>query len=51
MSGAMPRSSQAIPVLEVGTHLLLKPFGPDILIEAISALLEHEQRSVYRTPA
>jgi DNA-binding response OmpR family regulator len=51
MSGAMPRSSQAIPVLEVGTHLLLKPFGPDILIEAISALLDHEQRSVYRTPA
>ncbi|HWN19180.1 MAG TPA: response regulator [Gemmatimonadales bacterium] len=51
MSGAMPRSSQAIPVLEVGTHLLLKPFGPDVLIEAISALLNHEQRSAYRTTA
>jgi DNA-binding response OmpR family regulator len=50
MSGAMPRSSHAIPVLEVGTHLLLKPFGPDVLLEAISALLDHELR-VYRTPA
>lgn len=51
MSGAMPRSSQSIPVLDVGTHLLLKPFGPDVLLEAVGALLDHERRSAYRTPA
>jgi two-component system cell cycle sensor histidine kinase/response regulator CckA len=51
MSGAMPRSSHPIPLLEVGTHLLLKPFGPDILLEAITAMLSHERRSAYRTTA
>ncbi len=51
MSGAMPRASQPIPLLEVGTHLLLKPFGPDVLLEAIAATLSHERRSVQRSPA
>lgn len=51
MSGAMPRSSQPIPLLEVGTHLLLKPFGPDVLLEAIAATLSHERRHIQRTPA
>jgi DNA-binding response OmpR family regulator len=51
MSGAMPRSSQSIPLLEVGTHLLLKPFGPDVLLEAVCTMLNHERHSYYRTPA
>lgn len=51
MSGAVPRSSQPIPLIEVGTHLLLKPFGPDVLLEAIAATLGHERRSIQRTPA
>jgi len=50
MSGAMPRTSQPIPLLEVGTHLLLKPFGPDVLLEAITAMLSHDRRSVQRSP-
>jgi hypothetical protein len=34
-----------------GTRLLLKPFGPDVLLEAITAMIGHERRSVERTPA
>lgn len=51
MSGAVPRSSQPIPLIEVGTHLLLKPFGPDVLLEAVGATLSHERRSIQRSPA
>jgi two-component system cell cycle sensor histidine kinase/response regulator CckA len=51
MSGAMPRASQPIPLLEVGTHLLLKPFGPDVLLEAVAATLSHERRRTQRSPA
>jgi two-component system cell cycle sensor histidine kinase/response regulator CckA len=51
MTGELPRTSQGIPLLEVGTHLLLKPFGPDVLLEAITATLDHEQRSIHRTSA
>ena len=39
MSGAMPRASHGIPLLEVGTHLLLKPFGTEVLLEAITIML------------
>ena len=46
MSGAMPRASHGIPLLEVGTHLLLKPFGPEILLEAIAIMLNHERAAV-----
>ena len=51
MSGAMPRTSQPIPLLDVGTHLLLKPFGPGVLLEAIAATLSHERRRIQRSPA
>jgi DNA-binding response OmpR family regulator len=51
MSGALPRTSRGVPLLQVGTHLLLKPFGPDVLIEAVTATLTHEHPSVYRESA
>jgi hypothetical protein len=51
MSGAMPRTSQGIPLLEVGTHMLMKPFSPDVLLDAITATVDHQWRSVHRTPA
>ena len=43
MSGAMPRASHGIPLLEVGTHLLLKPFGPEVLLEAVTIMLNVER--------
>jgi two-component system cell cycle sensor histidine kinase/response regulator CckA len=51
MSGAMPRSSRGIPLLEVGTHLLLKPFGPDVLLEAITIMLTDEPERISRSSA
>ena len=51
MSGAMPRSSHGIPLLEVGTHLLLKPFGPDVLLEAITIMLTDEPERISRNSA
>jgi DNA-binding response OmpR family regulator len=51
MSGAMPRASHGIPLLEVGTHLLLKPFGPDVLLEAITIMLSGEPECISRSSA
>ena len=46
MSGAIPRASHGIRLLEVGTHLLLKPFGPEVLLEAITIMLNVERAAV-----
>jgi two-component system, cell cycle sensor histidine kinase and response regulator CckA len=51
MSGAMPHASRDMPLLEVSARLLLKPFGPEVLLEAIRAALNHERRRVQRTSA
>ncbi len=51
MTGDLPRASQGIRLLEVGACLLLKPFGPEVLLEAITTTLSHERRSARRTSA
>jgi DNA-binding response OmpR family regulator len=48
MSGDLPRASQGVHLLEVGACLLLKPFGPDVLLDAVTTTLDHE-RSARRT--
>ncbi len=51
MSGDLPRTSQGIHLLEVGATLLLKPFGPEVLLDAVTTTLSHERRRARRTPA
>ena len=51
MSGDLPRASHGLHLLEVGGCLLLKPFGPEVLLDAIMTTLSHERRSARRTPA
>lgn len=47
----MPRASHGIPLLEMGTHLLLKPFGPDVLLEATTIMLTDEPERISRSSA
>jgi two-component system cell cycle sensor histidine kinase/response regulator CckA len=49
MSGDLPRASEGIHLLEVGACLLLKPFGPDVLLDAVTTTLSHEHGSAHRT--
>jgi two-component system, cell cycle sensor histidine kinase and response regulator CckA len=51
MSGYLPEASQGTYLREVGARLLLKPFSPDVLLEAIRAALSHERPSAQRTSA
>jgi CheY-like chemotaxis protein len=37
MTGAMPQGSQGFSLRDVGDRLLLKPFDPETLIEAVNA--------------
>jgi DNA-binding response OmpR family regulator len=50
MTGAMPRGSKSFSLREVGDRLLLKPFDPETLVEAVNAALTYEI-SAQRTPA
>jgi len=50
MTGALPEGSSGVSLLEVGGRLLLKPFDPDILLEAVNAALTYGL-SARRTPA
>jgi DNA-binding response OmpR family regulator len=49
MSGYLPEASQGTHLHEIGGRLLLKPFGPEVLLEAIRIALSHERRSAQRT--
>ena len=51
MSGSIPHRAPGISLRDVGAHLLLKPFGPDILLEAVTTMLTRERRRIRRTPA
>jgi two-component system, cell cycle response regulator CpdR len=51
MSGYLPEASQGTHLHEIGARLLLKPFSPDVLLEAIRAAVSHERRSAQRTSA
>ena len=50
MTGAMPQSSAGISLRDVGARLLLKPFGPEVLLEAVQSVLTRGP-SARRTPA
>ena len=39
MTGGLPQTSTGISLREAGEQLLLKPFGPDVLLEAVNAIL------------
>ena len=41
MTGAMPHESKGFSLREVGDRLLLKPFDPDTLVDAVNAALHH----------
>jgi hypothetical protein len=41
MTGAMPRGSAGFSLRDVGDRLLLKPFDPETLIEAVNAALTY----------
>jgi two-component system cell cycle sensor histidine kinase/response regulator CckA len=51
MSGYLPEAAQGTHLHEVGARLLLKPFGHEVLLEAIRAALSHERRSAQRSLA
>ena len=50
ITGGLPQVSNGISLREVGEHLLLKPFGPDVFLEAISSMVALGPRA-RRTPA
>jgi DNA-binding response OmpR family regulator len=39
MTGALPITSNGVSLREVGARLLLKPFGPEVFLEAVTAML------------
>jgi two-component system, cell cycle sensor histidine kinase and response regulator CckA len=41
MTGALPVASDTIPLREVAARLLLKPFGPEVLLEVVRSMLTH----------
>jgi DNA-binding response OmpR family regulator len=41
MTGALPAASDSIPLREVAARLLLKPFGAEVLLEAVRSMLTH----------
>jgi len=50
MTGALPEGSSGVSLLEVAGRLLLKPFDPETLLEAVNAALSYGP-SARRTPA
>jgi CheY-like chemotaxis protein len=50
MTGVLPEVSHGTSLREVGARLLLKPFGPEVLLEAVATTLIHGP-SARRTPA
>jgi two-component system, cell cycle sensor histidine kinase and response regulator CckA len=41
MTGALPEGSAGMSLREVGARLLLKPFGPEVLLEAVETMLSY----------
>jgi DNA-binding response OmpR family regulator len=50
ITGGLPQSSNGVSLREVGEHLLLKPFGPDVFVEAVSNMVALGPRA-RRAPA
>src|SRR3954469_13259428 len=40
MTGALPQASTNTSLRELAEHLLLKPFGPEVFLEAVGSILD-----------
>jgi DNA-binding response OmpR family regulator len=40
MTGALPQASTSASLRDLAEHLLLKPFGPDVFLETVRAILD-----------
>jgi CheY-like chemotaxis protein len=49
-AGRIPQATGGTPLLDARARLLLKPFSPGVLLEAIAGALAHEEHT-HRTPA
>ena len=45
ITGALPHESGSISLREASEHLLLKPFGPEVFMETINAILDIGSRA------